>query len=198
MTRFHLREIFNAEEQYKIKSFLSEAAVDNLLFWRNFSIKSPENLQELWPDPVSTALYTDASGTTGWGSVLQPPHEATRSSAGWWASQEVLEMIALKELKACRHGLHQNVEALRGRTVKLYQDNMTVVGDLRKMSSKCPELMAEIKGLVPWLHEHKIHLEVIYIRSEENLADAPSRQRGLDMWSLQKTTPNKSSCTWSR
>ena len=49
-------------------------------------------------------------------------------------------MIALKELKDCRHGLHQNVEALRGCTVKLYQDNMTVVGALRKMSSKCPEL----------------------------------------------------------
>ena len=58
-------------------------------------------------------------------------------------------MIALKELKACRHGLHQNVEALSGRTVKLYQDNMSVVGALRKMSSKCPELMTEIKGLVP-------------------------------------------------
>ena len=48
--------------------------------------------------------------------------------------------------------------------------------------------MTEIKGLVPWLHEHKIHLEVVYIRSEANLADAPSRQRGLDMWSLQQPT----------
>jgi hypothetical protein len=54
---------------------------------------------------------------------LEPTHEATRSSAGWWASQELLEMIVLKDLKACRHGLHQNVEALRDRTVKLYQDN---------------------------------------------------------------------------
>ncbi len=121
LARFHLREIFNPQEQYKPKSFLSQAAVDSLLFWRNFSIKSPENLQELCPDPASTALYTDASGTTVWGSVLQSPHEATRSSAGWWASEEVLEMIGLKELKACRHGLHQNVEALHGRTVKLYQ-----------------------------------------------------------------------------
>ena len=107
------------QEQYKTKSFLSQAAVDSLLFWSDFSIKSPENLQELWSDPASTALYTDTSGTTGWNSVLQPFHETTRSSAGWWASQEVLEMIALKELKTCRHGLHQNVEALRGRTVKL-------------------------------------------------------------------------------
>ena len=56
-------------------------------------------------------------------------------------------MIALKELKACRHGLHQNVEALHGRTVKLYQDNQAVCGALRKMSSKCPALMTEIKDL---------------------------------------------------
>jgi hypothetical protein len=48
----------------------------------------------------------------------------------------VLEMIALKELKAVRHGLHQNLDDIRGRTVKLYQDNMAVVGALRKMSSR--------------------------------------------------------------
>ena len=91
----------------------------------------------------------------------------------------MLEMIALKELKACRHGLHQNVEALRGRTVKLYQDNQAVCGALRKMSSKCPALMAEIKDLVPWFHENKIRLDVVYIRSEANLADGSSLQRGL-------------------
>jgi hypothetical protein len=54
LARFHLREVFNAQEQYKPRSFLSQAAVDNLLFWRNFSAKSPENLQELWPDQPST------------------------------------------------------------------------------------------------------------------------------------------------
>ena len=70
LARFHLREIFNAEKQYKSKSFLSEAGVDSLLFWCNFSIKRPENLQELWSDPASTAFYTDASGTTVLG--LQP------------------------------------------------------------------------------------------------------------------------------
>jgi hypothetical protein len=59
-------------------------------------------------------------------------------------------------------------EALRGRTVKLYQDNQTVCGALRKMSSKCRD-----QGpLVPWLHDNKIRLDVVYIRSEANLADA--------------------------
>ena len=39
------------------------------------------------------------------------------------------------------------------------------------MSSKCPALMAEIKDLVHWLHENKIRLDVVYIRSEANLED---------------------------
>jgi hypothetical protein len=97
-------------------------------------------------------------------------------------------MIALKEHKAFRHDLYQNVEALYGRTVKLYQDNQVVCGALRKMSSKCPALMSEIKDLVPWLHENKIRLDLVYIRSEANLTDVSSRQRDLDMWSLQQPT----------
>jgi hypothetical protein len=48
---------------------------------------------------------------------------------------------------------------------------------------------------VPWFLEHKIRLEVVSIRSEANLADAPSRQRGLDMWSLHPRSKN--SCAWS-
>ncbi len=32
LARFHLREVFNAQEQYKSRSFLSQEAVDNLLF----------------------------------------------------------------------------------------------------------------------------------------------------------------------
>ncbi len=44
LARFHLREVFNTQDQYKSRSFLSQAAVDNLLFWSNYSAKSPENL----------------------------------------------------------------------------------------------------------------------------------------------------------
>jgi hypothetical protein len=44
LDRFYLREVFNTQEQFKPRSFLSQTPVDNLLFWRNFSAKSPENL----------------------------------------------------------------------------------------------------------------------------------------------------------
>ncbi len=123
--------------------------------------------------------------------MLEPPHEATRSSAGWWVSQEVLEMIALKELKAARHGLHQNLDAIRGRTVKLYQDNMAVVGALRKMSSKCPALMAEIKELVPWLLEHKVRLDVFYIWRMLH------RASGASICGPCTCPRSKNSCAWS-
>ena len=109
LTRFHFREVFNAQEQYKARSFLYQEVIDNLLFWRNFGLKSTENMQEiLSPDQPSTALYTDTSDTTDWDSVLESPHEDDRNQ-----------------------------------------------GKSR-----------EIKGLVPWLHENRIHLEVVYIRSE--------------------------------
>jgi hypothetical protein len=172
LARFHLREVFNAQEQYKPRSFLSQAAVDNLLFWRNFSAKSPKNLQELWPDQPCTALYTVASGITGWGSVLEAPHEATRSSAGWWASQEVLEMIASSQGAQGASTRHASECRSPARPALPGQPGQAVCAALRKMSSKCPALMAEIKDLlVPWLHENKIRLDVVYIRSEANLED---------------------------
>jgi hypothetical protein len=97
-------------------------------------------------------------------------------------------MIALKELKACRHGLHQNVEVLRDHTVKIYQDNQAVCGALRKMSSKFPSTLGRHHGPRTLVHENKIRLDVVYIHSEVNLEDAPSLQWVLDMWSLQLPT----------
>ena len=54
LARIHLREVFNAQEcsTNRNPSCRKPLAVDNLLFWRNFSLKSPENLQELWPDKL--------------------------------------------------------------------------------------------------------------------------------------------------
>jgi hypothetical protein len=62
--------------------------------------------------------------------------------------------------------LSSECRTLHGHTVKIYQDNMTVVGVFHKISSKCPQLMSEIKELVPCLLENKIHLDVVCIHSE--------------------------------
>ena len=54
--------------------------------------------------------------------------------------------------------------------------------------------MVEIKGLVPWMHEHKIHLEVVYICSEANLADVPVSEEVEDRLGSQIMTRSK----WSK
>ena len=83
----------------------------------------------------STALTTDTSGSSGFGSVLEVPQQATRESGGFWESWEQQDIIALKELKAATKGMEQNVDQLQGRRIRLFQDNTVVVSCLRKFSS---------------------------------------------------------------
>jgi hypothetical protein len=80
------------------------------------------------------------------------------------------------------------------------------------MSSKCPEMMTEIKDLVPWLCDCKIRPEVDYIRRETNLVDVPTylvdvrspwnitmewRQRDLSICGPCSSPRNKSCFIWS-
>jgi hypothetical protein len=44
--------------------------------------------------------------------------------------------------------------------------------------------MDELYHLVPWLQKHQISLEVLYIRSEHNIADPAPRRHDADLWSL--------------
>jgi hypothetical protein len=88
-------------------------------------------------------------------------------------SSQGAQGMSTRPASECRSPARPHGQTLPG------QPDQAVCGALRKMSFKCPALMSEIKDLVPWLHENKIRLDVVYIRSEANLADAPSRQRGL-------------------
>ena len=72
----------------------------------------PDNFNVIWPETATTALSTDASGTTGFGSVLEVPLQARREAGGYWIDFEMQDMIALKELKAAKIGLEENVELL--------------------------------------------------------------------------------------
>jgi hypothetical protein len=139
LTRFHLREVFNAQEQYKSRSFLSQAAVDNLLFWRNFSAKSPENLQEHWPDQPSTALYTDRRighhrlgfgvGTAPRGNEIERWMVGVGRSAGNDSAQGA-QGVTPRLVSECRSPARPHGQALPG------QPGQAVCGALSKMSSK--------------------------------------------------------------
>ena len=190
LAMFHLRSLYSCQERFRPRSFLTQQAIDDLKFWRNMTPGHPDNFNVIWPETATTALSTDASGTTGFGSVLEVPLQARREAGGYWMDFEMQDMIALKELKAAKIGLEENVELLAGQRIRLYQDNTVVVACLKKFSSRSPPLMQILYDLVPWLQLHRISLEVLYIRSEFNLADPASRRRHVDCWSLLPRTQN--------
>ena len=86
LTMFHLRSLYDAKERFRPRFFLTPQAILDLKFWRNITVNHPCNGRPIWLPEPSTALTTDASGSSGFGSVLEVPQQATRESGGFWES----------------------------------------------------------------------------------------------------------------
>ena len=101
------------------------------------------------------------------------------TARGAWTPAQAEQHITLLELKAVRFTIETFVHFLRGRVVRLHEDNMGVVGILASSTSKSPKIMREMRKLWWLLDANGIQLQdVEYIRSEANvLADALSRER---------------------
>ena len=116
--------------------------------------------------------------------MLDVPNEARRVHGSFWTSEEMEEIICVKELKVVKLGLLEHAPALQGHTVLLYQDNMAVVGCLKNLTSTCPAMMVELREVLGILDEFKIRFEIVYIPSHLNPADAPSNLCSADLWSF--------------
>ena len=76
--RFHLRALYDCTHLAGPRSRLSRTALHDLQFWAAFTFESVDNGVPLWASPTTRALYTDASGSVGWGGVLPPEEEQRR------------------------------------------------------------------------------------------------------------------------
>ncbi len=70
--RFHLRSLYDCTHLAGPRSRLSRPALHDLEFWAQFVLDHPDNGVPLWGPATTRALYTDASGSVGWGGVLPP------------------------------------------------------------------------------------------------------------------------------
>ena len=182
--RLRLRSLFDVQEQWRPVSVLKRAQVRDLVWWQNLNLEHPANGSILWPPAPTVGMYTDASGKTGFGSVLDIPSQARRVHGSFWNEKDIPIPICVKELKALKFGLVEHSQALAGRTVRLFQDNQAVVGAMKAFSSSSPAMMVELREVWKILDDFKICFVIEYIRSELNPADAPSRLRSRDLWSL--------------
>ena len=134
---------------------------------------SPHVGRDIWLRPDSAVGYVDA-GPRGWGGVLsRPPYPP---AAGFWTAAEAEQHITWRELRAVRLFVEWYVDALRGRRLLLFEDNQAVVAIVTSLTSRSPELMAELRALLEVLDVNDVALRAWYIRSAENVvADHFSR-----------------------
>lgn len=125
------------------------------------------------PEPIPTSCFVDASSAFGIGLVIDGTWCAWRLGLNWktdgrdigWAEMVAVEMgiLALVEL------------GYRDCHLELHSDNKGVVGALdsgRSRSSQCNRVLQRI---VACLLENNLWVSFVWVRSEDNIADAPSR-----------------------
>ena len=175
--RFFLRAIFVALESrssWAGNCRLDRQALRDLAWWADFQPASRWNGAPIWKPPLTAELHCDAAGGArhGWGGVLN----GRATARGTWTPTQASLPITLLELKAVRFSVESFLAQLRGRVVRLHEDNMGVVGILAAGRSRSPRIMDEMRKLWWLLDANDILIRGRYIRSEDNVvADALSR-----------------------
>jgi hypothetical protein len=199
--RFHLRGVWDSMRESEF-SVLHRAALTDLEFWAEFSYDHPANGVVLFPQGLERSIATEASGDLAWGAELLLPgfrpgrmeaHPAPeRTAQGFWAGTSVEgSHITIKELKAVHFGILAFQEELRGKVVRLWEDNQAVVHIIRNGTSKAPDLMQHLRALWRDLVRLNIDLRPRYIRSALNPADRWSRLASRSDWALDRALVRK-------
>jgi hypothetical protein len=100
--------------------------------------------------------------------------------------------ITWKELKAVRLAVFSFLPHLAGRNVLLHEDNHAVCHVLAGVTSRSPEMMAELRRMWYMLDTNDIHIRPMYIRSAANKwADKLNRHLDSDDWQLDPSVSTK-------
>lgn len=128
------------------------------------------------PARAAPVLWTDASDV-GWGAVFAPVGSAVHSVAsGRWDVVQQQETIHVRELRAVLLGLDWFAEQLRpGDRLCLFTDNTAVLYMIRRWTTRDVHCLPLLHRLAGQLARMRLRLEVEYIASAANPADAPSR-----------------------
>ncbi|KAK7200013.1 Reverse transcriptase-like [Novymonas esmeraldas] len=130
----------------------------------------------------SATLVTDAS-LQGWGAVLFMDAGPVLIAGARWP--ETPGMIMQAEARAVRLGLLAFRTHIP-RRLRILIDNTSVLGAVRRGISKSGALAVELQEVDHVLREGGVEAEYRYIRSENNVADWPSRALDVPRAALAK------------
>ena len=128
-------------------------------------------LETNWSASPAMSLFTDASGSLGWGAYW---------SGHWiqahWSPDQVNKDIVWKELFAIASAVNTWGNQWPRKKVMVHCDNSAVVDIWKKGTTKCPEVMALVCMLYFCAAQHNIHVLVTHVAGTDNsIADSLSR-----------------------
>ena len=132
-------------------------------------------LSTAWVDSDSLSLYTDASGTLGFGGIF-----GSKWFHGHWEHHQQLSQpdmsIAWQELFALVVACHLWGSDFANKRILLFCDNESVVSIVNSKRSHVPRVMDLLRHLTLLTLEHNFYLKVRHIEGKQNeIADALSR-----------------------
>ena len=191
--RFYLRELHTvlaSRSTWDSNVRLSRQALRDLRWWRQ--IATANVARAIWRPPTDRTLHCDAS-RLAWGGVL----DGTVPAQGFWKGRDRGRHINYLELAAVHHTLARFLEELRGASVLLWEDNMTIVHVLTNRTTRSPELMHLLRRVWYLVDCAGIHLAVRHIASEKNtLADMLSRGAPMDELMLRSSVWREFESRW--
>ena len=141
-------------------------------------------LSTSWVDSHSLELYTDASGTLGFGGIF-----GHRWFQGCWQTHQQLDQpgisIAWQELFAIVVACHLWGDAFANKRIIFFCDNESVVHIVNSKRSRIPRVMDLMRHLTLLTLKHNFYLKTIHIEGKLNeIADSLSRFQMERFWSL--------------
>ena len=170
---------------------LSEASIQDLLFWKE-GFDAFNGFKPLWePTGFSHTFYTDAAGSNlknfgGWAGWTES-HGRKLIAKGIWTGDEILDHSTTQELSAVFHTIksfNRNSE-LWGKRILVKTDNQAVFFIINKAGSRDAQAHYICKQLLWYCISNTITLVAQWIPRENNeFADFYSKMTDMGDWKL--------------
>lgn len=131
------------------------------------------------PLPADVKLETDASDL-GWGAAI-----GSMETRGSWSPEMRRRHINIRELTAVLLGLRSLLSEVKGKSVIVYSDNVTVVASINRLRGKSFFLNEIVRSLFLFCRQHDITLRAQWLPGSSNTrADRLSRMPDPTDWTL--------------
>ena len=145
-----------------------------------------------WVDSDTLTLYTDASGTLGYGGIL-----GHKWFQGRWETHQQLSApgisIAWQELFALVVACHIWGEEFAQKRIVFYCDNASVVSIVNSKGSRIPRVMDLVRHLTRLTLRHNFYPKQSTLRARgmtRRISSLVSRWTGFSGWLLMPTQPH--------